>query len=293
MLYIIRTGANILDKGIIFSIIYFNKLKHFLKINIFILITYILWIINKLTNNRYFYYDKIFIQKLSFKYIILKINDPVELFFVVRAQQFHSDPTSISLACERDVLKIVLDVLRKGNIVIDVGAHIGAYTVRSAKIIGDKGKVIAIEPHPDNLKYLESNIRINNLNNVYVEKVALLSSRKKIRLYYDEESTDGSSIMFKQNKGIEVEGTTLDEITRKYNLKKIDLIKIDAEGAELEVLKGANETLKITERLIIEVRPENEDKVLNILKENNFRTINLGLHYWNLVYYFYCYRNDL
>jgi len=55
---------------------------------------------------------------------------------------------------------------KEGDVFIDIGAHIGRYTLEAAKAVGEKGKVIAIEPHPSNFKILNENIKLNNLNNV-------------------------------------------------------------------------------------------------------------------------------
>jgi len=133
---------------------------------------------------------------------------------------------------------------KKGDTVIDIGANVGAFTVRAAKLVGDKGMVIAIEPEPRNLVLLQQNIKQNNLNNVKIVKKAIWDKPTKIRLYLSEFS-GGHSI--KENATaknyIEVEADCLDNIISELELNHIDFIKLDVEGAELEALKGAEKTL--------------------------------------------------
>lgn len=131
---------------------------------------------------------------------------------------------------------------REGDIVIDVGAYVGTFTVKAAKLVGDRGLVIAIEPEPKNLAFLEHNVKTYKLNNVKIIRKAVLDKTTKARLYLSNASACHSLSYHHQNY-IEVEADTLDNIISQLGLDHVDFVKIDAEGVELEVLKGAERIL--------------------------------------------------
>lgn len=138
-----------------------------------------------------------------------------------------------------------------GHIVVDVGAHIGAYTMMSAKRVGENGKVVAIEAHPTNFKILERNIKLNRLTNVVALNIAAYSRRAKLKLYLPEErngrtiyNTVVQSRAKDQDSFVQVEADTLDALLNSQGFNTIDWLKIDVEGGEYDVLKGAENTLK-------------------------------------------------
>jgi FkbM family methyltransferase len=228
------------------------------------------------------------LRKMSIKLIVITFIDWFKLNFIFRT--YTLDEYVIFLDWERDVMQYIRE-LRNGDIVIDVGAHIGSYTIRCAKLVGENGKVIAIEPIPENLILLKNNLEFNKLNNVLIEDKAIYNKLSKIKLYYNAHPS-GASVFKKSESNdlntITVEATTLDAIIEKYNLKRIDLLKVDVEGAEVEVL--SDKALSITRKIIIEVWPSNLSKIFEMLKSHGFKIINLGLHHGGLNYYLYCYR---
>ncbi len=125
----------------------------------------------------------------------------------------------------------------QGNIFVDVGAYSGVYSLLASK---NFSKIIAIEPNPSILPTLKTNIHINNIKNIELLEIAASDSNSKIKLYKGL-STSTYSIkkdyFLRENNGIyfNVVGLRLDRILRNYSY--IDLIKIDVEGAELNVLK--------------------------------------------------------
>jgi FkbM family methyltransferase len=145
---------------------------------------------------------------------------------------------------------------RKGDTVVDVGAHIGRYTISSSKRVGPGGKVIAIEAAPGNFDFLNRNIRLNHLNNVVTLNCAAYSSQTKLKLY--EPSADNSIydtvMLCRAGYGgsyVEVDATTLDSILAENGAGNVSWIKIDVEGAELEVLKGSVNTLTNNKGLVL------------------------------------------
>lgn len=133
--------------------------------------------------------------------------------------------------------------IAKGNF-IDAGANIGKFSVIVAKRLGKKGKVFSIEPHPENFKMLKKNIELNGLKNVVPINAACSYSEGEIELHLDEEGTGGHSIKkYSKSAGkktMKVKSILLDNL----QIKNIKLIKIDVEGAEADVLRGAKKILK-------------------------------------------------
>jgi FkbM family methyltransferase len=149
---------------------------------------------------------------------------------------------------------------KEGDIVIDIGAHIGLYTIISSKRVGAQGKVVAIEADPENFEMLNSNIKLNQLTNVIPLNYAVFSKETKIKLYLPEvESgfTKYKTIMPNwintQEKFVEVNANTLDYLLQLNQIRQeeVNWIKIDVEGAEFEVLKGATNVLSKSKDIAI------------------------------------------
>lgn len=130
----------------------------------------------------------------------------------------------------------------EGNIVIDVGAHVGMFTVKAAKLVGDSGLVVAIEPEPRTLALLQRNIESHGLTNVKVISKAIYNEKMTVRLYLQDLSGH-HSLCRRSGDYIEVEADSLDNIISKLGLDRVDFVKIDVEGAELEILRGAEKVL--------------------------------------------------
>jgi len=130
----------------------------------------------------------------------------------------------------------------EGDIVIDVGAHAGMFTMRAAKLVGDGGSVIAVEPEPKNLALLRRNIESHGLTNVKVISKAVHSKRTTVNLHLQALSVH-HSLYYRSGNYIEVEADSLDNIVSELRLDRVDFVKIDTEGAELVILKGAEKIL--------------------------------------------------
>jgi len=201
-------------------------------------------------------------------YLKVIINKRTALF--VRSNNLQEDFTIATLLHEPFVAKIFKP--DPGDVVIDVGAHIGSYTVRCAKAVGEKGLVIAFEPDPENFKVLLLNVKMNNLKNVIAFPYAVGKSNGIIKLHKSKFTGFHSTVRFPQGYigSIKVKVITLDALTENIGVKKIDWIKIDVEGGEAEVLEGAVNTLKLSKRIIIEVWKSNLKRVLNLVSPNKF-----------------------
>lgn len=133
--------------------------------------------------------------------------------------------------------KLFTRAIKKGDVIFDIGANIGYYTVLASKLVDLKGKVYAFEPDPDNLKLLEKNILLNKCSNVVVVPMAVSERAGTLTFKKDLSNPGESKISEKGN--VKVKATTLDKFITSRRIKKIDLIKVDVEGAEINVLKGA------------------------------------------------------
>jgi FkbM family methyltransferase len=154
--------------------------------------------------------------------------------------------------------------LRDG-VFIDIGANIGRYVIIVSKHL-KSGSVIAIEPEKNNFEILKKNIGLNKLSNVILKNLACSDKVGKIYFYIDGFSSGGHSIKPKKGfRKIYVKTSRVDRILAELKIKRVDLIKIDVEGAEAEVLKGAIKTLKkYHPKIIFEAW---EDKKLKIVKD--------------------------
>jgi FkbM family methyltransferase len=138
------------------------------------------------------------------------------------------------------------------DVVLDVGAHVGVFTLMASR---RARRVVAIEPHPFNYKLLLKNITFNKLVNVTPVNVALSNYCGSAKLYIAEQSGSHSieekvvdrykvKHGFDVDKYVEVRVETLDDLVDELGLDEVTFIKVDAEGSELNVLKGAERTLK-------------------------------------------------
>ena len=170
---------------------------------------------------------------------------------------------------------------KEGDIVIDIGAHIGLYTIISSKRVGAQGKVVAIEADPENFEMLNSNIKLNQLTNVIPLNYAVYSKETKIKLYlpsgesgFTKYNTIMPNWINTQEKFVEVNANTLDYILQSKGITYVNWIKIDVEGAEFEVLKGASNVLSKSKdiALLIEVHGlDNYRPILEFVSSYNFK----------------------
>ena len=137
------------------------------------------------------------------------------------------------------------------------------------------GQVIAFEPSPQTFKTLLENIDENKLENVFASDYALWNKQEKIT-FYMKTGTGGDSLKLRKEaakKTTEVYTITLDELYEKHFLAhRLDLVKLDIEGAELEALQGMNRTLqKFKPNLIIEIKPQYEAQVIPYLEGQGYK----------------------
>ena len=168
---------------------------------------------------------------------------------------------------EWDVDIFIKSCLRVGLVFVDVGANIGYYTLIASKLVGSQGRIYSIEPVPSTATILKANVKLNNCLNVSIYNVAIWSSKGTLTLRIPG-TWYGLASVSRYGVNIAVNSITLDELLK--NEASIDCIKIDVEGAELEVLRGAKDVLKRTKYLVIEIS-HNVNEILRILSEAGFK----------------------
>ena len=159
--------------------------------------------------------------------------------------------------------EIVKNEIKPNDVVLDVGAHIGYFTLLFAKLVGPEGKVFSFEPEPKNFELLTKNIEINNYENVITES-KIVSDKNKTCTLYTFETSSGANRIYKPNeninvKPIEVDSISLDEYFKNSEfLKRIKFVKIDVEGAELLVLKSMKSIFQNNNniKLLLEFNPK-------------------------------------
>ena len=144
--------------------------------------------------------------------------------------------------------RLFLQLVKDGMIAIDIGACEGNYSILMAKLMHDKGRVIAVEPDPENSRLLGNNIRLNEFKSIEMHQFALLD-RQGTATFYAAGSM-GSLVSRSpwyaqfQLKPITVPVYKLDDILNDLDIRHVDIIKIDVEGSEISVLRGAESTLR-------------------------------------------------
>jgi FkbM family methyltransferase len=160
--------------------------------------------------------------------------------------------------CYEPELAYLERVLSAGKVFIDVGANFGVYTIVASKLVGETGKVIAFEPTAQSFAILQQNLKLNHLANVRAFQVALAETRRKAWLYYGWDPVGNSLGMDPHcgGDGEEVQVETLDNMLEKTGIGRVDVIKVDVEGAEELVLRGATRSLiRHSPVVIFEVNP--------------------------------------
>ena len=188
-------------------------------------------------------------------------------------------PTSLSAAYwvnpkERLEDEVALEgLLTPGGIFVDVGANIGALTLRAAAIVGTQGQVHSFEPHPRIFEYLRRNVALNSAGQVQTYCCALGETNGAIE-FSDRRADDMNQVV--SSGGVSVPVKRLDDMLPKSGLA-ITLLKIDAEGFELPVLHGAKETLKRTRAVYFEAWEQQyrafgygTADVIRFLRQQNF-----------------------
>ncbi|MBA2527101.1 MAG: FkbM family methyltransferase [Pyrinomonadaceae bacterium] len=158
--------------------------------------------------------------------------------------------------------EIVKTEIRKGDIVLDIGANIGYYTLIFANLVGPEGKVFAFEPDARNFALLEKNVEANGYHNVILVNKAVSNKNGKIRLYLSDDIGDHRTYDPGDGRKFgEIEAIRLDDYFMQGS-SRVNFIKMDIQGAEWDAIQGMN--LLLQKNKDLKVITEFSPKLLRI-----------------------------
>lgn len=141
----------------------------------------------------------------------------------------------------------IRNVLRNGQVFVDIGANIGWHSLLAAARVGGTGRVIAFEPASRAFNHLLRNIRMNQFAQVEALHHGLSNREDSIGIFTCEEANSGANSLYGAGQSSPIEQVRVrpgDEVLAELGISTIDLCKIDVEGAELDVLEGLAQTLR-------------------------------------------------
>jgi FkbM family methyltransferase len=146
---------------------------------------------------------------------------------------------------QSDVSRVIRYFVKPGDFCVDVGANTGPVTLLLAKVTGPTGKVLSIEPGPPYYRRLLTNLDLNPRFKEIVKTVNMgISDSDGTLLWAVDPEYPWNAALLNVTKGTSVQVTTLDTCVQQIGWSKLDFMKIDVEGMELEVLKGSQATLE-------------------------------------------------
>ena len=154
---------------------------------------------------------------------------------------------------ELGTTNLLSNVVKEGMTALDIGAHIGYFTLILSKLVGERGRVISFEPEPRNFSLLRRNIKLNSCLNVTAVQKAVTNENGRVRLFLHPRGTGDHSIHpvhFEAQRSLEVETVRLDSYLSRNGIL-VNFVKIDVQGAEPLVIEGFQSTLEESKPLIV------------------------------------------
>ena len=184
---------------------------------------------------------------------------------------------------EPDTSHALKILCKPGHVVFDIGANVGSHSLHMAKYVGKEGKVYAFEPVPWAINRLKRNLELNSFDNLILEPIALSDVNDEVEMQFRASFKIGSKSgvgeegkinesWWNECDQVKVNMVTLDQYVNSNKINRIDLIKLDVDGFEGKVIRGALKTLKHFRPIIImEVAPAwtemRGDNMREILRE--------------------------
>lgn len=157
--------------------------------------------------------------------------------------------------CELPVQQCLADLLKPGDVFLDIGANIGFFSIIAARLVGPRGHVFAIEPVPGNVSCIHDNARINGLGNVKVVPLAAGASDSTGVLYLAAHSggatLSSADLPPDLTRAMEVSVLSIDYLIESGRIEVPAMVKIDVEGTEMAVLDGMRRTLDLHRPMVV------------------------------------------
>lgn len=168
-------------------------------------------------------------------------------------------------------LPAFLEAVNEGDVVFDVGAHVGYFTAIASLRVGPDGRVVAFEPRPVNLGLLRRHVEVNDLDNVTVVDAGVGSGSG---IAHFEEGTGSGTGKIAEEGALTVRVVRLDDVVGEDDLPEPDFIKIDVEGGEMDVLQGARGLLeRARPRLLVGIHgPAMRESCMALLDELGYES---------------------
>ena len=188
-------------------------------------------------------------------------------------------------------LNEILNFINEGDIVFDVGANIGCFTVPMAKKVGFKGKVFSFEPQPFINKLLQENIQSNNIDNVKIMKQGLGLKEQIFTLEDIDYSSTGNfggvglitdNSSFTKIKSKRKHQIKVEKLDKFLHLRKCNFLKLDAENMDLDVLRGGKNFLKKFRPILwVENQKKYPNQINKFLLENDYKPFWVSTMFFN------------
>jgi len=187
--------------------------------------------------------------------------------------------TDCVITTEKDVIEETLSNLRAGDTFLDVGCNFGAYSVVASKIVGPRGRVIAVDPHPTTVDVLRENLKLNGCENVDVLNVAFTDRTGLLSLSYGETNAHLHRADDLASPVQVVQARAGDEALG--GLPAAAVVKVDVEGHEFAVLGGLKKTLSSSacRVLCVEIHPQflptgvDENRIIKFIRDCGFSSV--------------------
>jgi FkbM family methyltransferase len=203
---------------------------------------------------------------------VMKVEDDVQ--FKVRVNT--SDALMIWEIWKAKVYDDARIPICAGDVVVDMGAHIGGFAIRAARL-AQEGQVYAYEASSKNFAVLAENRKLNNLGNLYIENSAVSDQRGSLPFYTPSDNRILGSLLQNTSSFVETVPTkTFSDIIAEHTINQIDFLKIDVEGAEFDILfANPDETLSRTRKIVMEFHEfkdnnQSHHDLVNLLNSHGF-----------------------
>jgi FkbM family methyltransferase len=205
------------------------------------------------------------------KTVVIKLFRPQTTLSVRQLTKVFATPTPTHyqwiqrLLGEQEMLELFVDNLQTGDVVWDIGAHVGVYSLLAYDVVGQTGRVYAFEPEPRTYRMLRQNCKLNKAHNLDLLPIALGDEDGEAVLYTDWRAGLGIHKLFYETR-LRKRGTAVtiskgDTLINNQTARPPTVVKLDVEGWEYAVLQGMTSALSHCRLLLIEVHPQNLQQI--------------------------------
>jgi FkbM family methyltransferase len=205
------------------------------------------------------------------KTVVIKLFRPQTTLSVRQLTKVFATPTPTHyqwiqrLLGEQEMLELFVDNLQTGDVVWDIGAHVGVYSLLAYDVVGQTGRVYAFEPEPRTYRMLRQNCKLNKAHNLDLLPIALGDEDGEAMLYTDWRAGLGIHKLFYETR-LRKRGTAVtiskgDTLINNQTARPPTVVKLDVEGWEYAVLQGMTSALSHCRLLLIEVHPQNLQQI--------------------------------